>query len=72
MDDHILVAINQELYARFPYLKDIEPTQKILQNGNFQLIYTSTAETENGIKLPITIKVKTSPEGKILAITTSK
>jgi len=72
MDKCILVEINQEIYTRFPYLKDIEPIQKIMPDGNFQLTYISTVETENGIKLPITIKVKTSHEGKILGITTSK
>ncbi len=46
--------------------------QKTLPDGNFQLTYSANAETENGISLPITIKVKTSPAGKILAITTSK
>jgi hypothetical protein len=72
MDEKTLFLTNQEVYSRFPYLKDIQPMQKTLPDGNFQLTYSANAETENGIKLPITIKVKTSPAGKILSITTSK
>lgn len=72
MDETTLHRINQEIYTKFPYLKDVVPKQKDLPAGQSQLIYTGTATTANGIQMPMIVKVKVSAQGNILAVTTSR
>jgi len=72
MDETILHDINQEIYAKFPYLEGVIPQQKTLPGSQVQLIYSGMATTENGIQLPMIVKVKLSTEGHILAVTTSR
>jgi len=72
MDCDKLNEINETIFTKFPYLSAVQPTQKTLPDGNIQLIYSTTVETESKFSMPMIVKVKTSPTGKILAIKTSK
>ena len=72
MDCDKLNEINEIIFAKFPYLSAVQPTQKTLPDGNIQLNYSTTVETESKFSMPMIVKVKTSPTGKILALKTSK
>lgn len=72
MDEDSIENINSKIYQRFPYLKDIAPKQNIMPDGTITLSYSTSQETASGMTLPITIKVKVSPSGKIINISTSK
>lgn len=72
MDETILHDINQEIYTKFPYLEGVIPQKKNLPGNQVQLTYLGMATTENGIQLPMIVKVKLSTEGHILAVTTAR
>lgn len=67
-----LEKINLEIFKKFPYLAGSQPSQKDLPNQVTQLSYSAAPDTASGIPLPITVKVKVSPQGKIVNISTTK
>ena len=72
MNDELLHQINQEIYAKFPYMSGVQSAQKKLSDGNLQLTYSTTVKAASGFEMPMIAKVKVTPAGKILGITTSK
>ncbi len=72
MDKEVLDKINQQVYAQFPYLRDVEP--KILEIGRnlSELRYQYSTQTSNGMTLPIVIKVVADDQGNIQKMVASR
>jgi hypothetical protein len=81
MNRELLQAINQEVYRRFPEVKDKRPkiqrqdisaSRSIAKNPTYLLIYQGQVTTANQKILPRVVRVVASEQGKILKISTSR
>lgn len=72
MDKEILEKVNQQVYAQFPYLKEVVPAVSEVRTGLFELKYTGSVLTANGQTLPVVVKAVADDQGKIQKLVTSR
>jgi len=72
MQPQILEQINDKVYGQFPYLRDVQPNESLLEGGSILLVYKGEAQTESGFSIPIIVRVVAGKDGDILKITTSR
>ena len=72
MDSQILLKINEQVYAQFPYLKEITPKIREISAGVNELRYLGSALTDNGMRLPIAVIVTADDQGNIQKLITSR
>ncbi len=72
MDNETIVKINFQVYAQFPYLKEIAPKVTPIDQGFSELRYQGSVLTANGMTLPIVVKVIVDEQGKIIKMVTSR
>lgn len=81
MNRDLLQAINQEVYRRFPEVKDRRPKiqkqevaafRAIVKSPTYLLIYQGQALTVGKKVLPRLVRVVVNEQGKILKMSTSR
>lgn len=72
MEDKALNQVCQSVYRKFPELKGARPSVKSQTTGNFLLVFSGKAKTEDGMTLSRTIRVTASESGKIIKMSTSR
>jgi hypothetical protein len=81
MNRDLLQAINQEIYRRFPEVKDKRPriqkqdvsqSRSISKPPTYLLIYQSQVLTSGQKMMPRLVRVVVTEQGKILKISTSR
>mgnify|MGYP001069026949 CR=1 FL=1 len=72
MDLDAINKINNQVFNKFPYLKDTSPKIQKKPDGSTTLKYIGSTKTANGHIIPISVQVKATEEGKILQISSSR
>jgi len=72
MEDKALNQICQSVYRKFPELKGARPSVKSQTTGNYLLIFSGKAKTEDGKTISRTVRVTASETGKIVKMSTSR
>ena len=72
MEEENLQKVCEQVYQQFPRFKDCEPKVKPRPDGNTLLIFSKSETTEDGLQLPITLRIVADSEGKILKISSSR
>ena len=72
MEEKALNQVCQSVYRKFPELHGVRPSVKNQTTGNFLLIFSGSAKTEDGKTLKRTVRVTASESGKIVKLTTSR
>jgi len=71
MDKEIFDQVNQQIYAKFPYLQGIIPDVS-QEEDNSLLTYNGQSITANGHPISLIVRVVTNSTGKILKISSSR
>lgn len=67
----VVDKINKVIYRDHPQFKGVKP--KVTdRNGELLLVYETCEKTEDGLKLPMQLRVKADAEGRIKAISASR
>lgn len=72
MEEKALNQVCQSVYRKFPELHGVRPSVKSQTTGNYLLIFSGSAKTEDGKTLKRTVRVTASESGKIVKLTTSR
>jgi hypothetical protein len=68
-------AICERVYRRFPEMKGVRPSirrQQAQGQARFLLRFETAVSLEGGARLPATVRVVTTGDGKILKMTSSR
>jgi hypothetical protein len=71
MEKEALEKVNQVVYKQFPYLQEVEPKISDMENNQFLLIYKGSGFTADGHALPVSIRIISDVNGKIIKVTSS-
>jgi len=79
MDDKIIKNISNQVYRRFPEVRDSKPkvrlqskTKPMSDLSTYLLTYCGEGTTANGKTIPRYVRVVADAKGKILKMTTSR
>ena len=64
--------VNKQIYKEYPFYKGVKPKVNELDNGDLLLVYEKSEKTEDGLVLPMQLRVKASADGTIRSVTGSK
>lgn len=63
--------VNKEVYRTYPFYKGVRP--KVTErSGELLLVYEKNEKTEDGLVLPMQLRVKADAEGKIRSVSGSR
>lgn len=63
--------INRTVYKDYPLYKGVKPKVSE-QSGGLLLVYEKNEKTEDGLTLPMQLRVKTDAEGNIKSVSGSR
>ena len=63
--------INKVIYRDYPFFKGIKPKVNE-RGGELLLVYEKNEKTEDGLSLPMMLRVRADSEGKIKAVSGSR
>ena len=67
----VVDRINKTIYKDYPFYKGVKP--KVTERGGeLLLVYEKNEKTEDGLNLPMMLRVRADTEGKIKAISGSR
>ena len=67
----VVDRINKTIYKDYPFYKGVKP--KVTERGSeLLLVYNKNEKTEDGLNLPMTLRVRADTEGKIKAVSGSR
>ncbi len=67
----VVDKINKVIYKEYPFFKGVKP--KVTdRGGELLLIYEKNEKTEDGLNLPMMLRVRADSEGKIKAVSGSR
>ena len=72
MDAHLIDQVNKHVYQRFPGLRGSSPSVKPYAGGQFLLVYSASAKTEDGHNIQQTVRVVAGADGSIKKMTASR
>ena len=72
MSKNWLSQVCQQVYAQFPEVDGVRPTQDEQPNGNYLLIFKASVIAANGKRIQRTVRAVVNENGKILKISTSR
>lgn len=72
MEPHVLSSVCKQVYRKFPEVSGALPKVQPRPEGTVSLVFSSFAKAADGQLIPRTVRVVTSPDGKILRMTTSR
>lgn len=63
--------INKKIYQDYPFFKGVKP--KVSErSGELLLVYEKNEKTEDGLTLPMSLRVKADADGKIRSVSGSR
>ena len=68
----VIDKINKEIYKAYPYWKGVKPKVSENAKGELLLVYEKNEKTEDGLNLPMMLRVRADAEGKIKAVSGSR
>ena len=68
----VIDKINKEIYKAYPYWKGVKPKVSENAKGELLLVYEKNEKTEDGLNLPMILRVRADAEGKIKAVSGSR
>ena len=67
----VVDRINKTIYKDYPFYKGVK--QKVTERGGeLLLVYEKNEKTEDGLNLPMMLRVRADAEGKIKAVSGSR
>ena len=67
----VVDKINKVIYKEYPFFKGVKP--KVTdRGGELLLVYEKNEKTEDGLNLPMMLRVRADSEGKIKAVSGSR
>lgn len=67
----VVDRINKVIYRDYPFYKGVKP--KVTERGGeLLLVYEKNEKTEDGLSLPMMLRVRADSEGKIKAVSGSR
>ena len=67
----VVDRINKTIYKDYPFYKGVKP--KVTERGGeLLLVYEKNEKTEDGLSLPMMLRVRADSEGKIKAVSGSR
>ncbi len=72
MERSILDKVCQQVYRRYPSLKDKKPKVTAQGNDRYLLLFTGQGQTPDGKALKQTVRVVADDEGRILKTSSSR
>ncbi len=72
MDKQIYKQICNQIYKKYPAIKNSKPQVKSQPNGDYLLIFGARQKTANGHSLATTLRVTADAKGKIKKISSSR
>lgn len=67
----VVDRINKTIYKDYPFYKGVKP--KVTERGGeLLLVYEKNEKTEDGLNLPMMLRVRADTEGKIKAVSGSR
>ena len=67
----IVDRINNTIYKDYPFYKGVKP-KVTEQSGGLLLVYQKDDKTEDGLSLPMILRVKADNEGRIKSVSGSR
>mgnify|MGYP007069938408 CR=1 FL=1 len=64
--------INKEVYRNYPFYKGVKPKVSENSKGELLLVYEKNEKTEDGLSLPMQLRVKADQQGGIHSVSGSK
>ena len=68
----VVDRINKVIYRDYPFYKGVNPKVTEQPGGLLLLVYEKNEKTEDGLNLPMTLRVRADAEGKIKAVSGSR
>jgi hypothetical protein len=72
MERNVLDKVCQQVYRRYPNLKDKKPKVTAQGNDRYLLLFSGSGQTPDGKDIKQTIRVVTDDTGRILKTSTSR
>ena len=75
LDERTLSAICRQVYSRYPAVDGVRPRitrQEDRGREQFLLLFKTTVRTDDGMRLPLTVRAVSDEKGKILKLSTSR
>ena len=67
----VVDKVNRTVYKDYPFYKGVKP--KVTEQGSGMLfVYEKNEKTEDGLSLPMQLRVKTDTEGNIRSVSGSR
>lgn len=67
----VVDQINKTVYRDYPFYKGVKP-KVAEQSGGLLLVYEKNEKTEDGLVLPMSLRVKADANGKIKSVSGSR
>lgn len=68
----VVDKINKAVYRDYPFYKGVKPKVSENAKGDLLLVYEKSEKTEDGLSLPMQLRVKADSEGNIRSVSGSK
>ena len=68
----VVDRINKTIYKDYPFYKGVKPKVTEQPGALLLLVYEKNEKTEDGLNLPMTLRVRADAEGKIKAVSGSR
>jgi hypothetical protein len=68
----IVDKVNKTVYKDYPFYKGIKPKISENSKGEMLLVYEKSEKTEDGLTLPMLLRVKADAEGNIRFVSGSR
>ena len=67
----VVDKVNRTVYKDYPFYKGVKP-KVTEQGGGMLFVYEKNEKTEDGLSLPMQLRVKTDTEGNIRSVSGSR
>ena len=68
----IVDKVNKTIYKDYPFYKGVKPKVSENSKGEMLLVYEKSEKTEDGLTLPMLLRVKADAEGNIRSVSGSR
>ena len=68
----VVDKVNKTVYRDYPFYKGVRPRVTENAKGELLLVYEKNEKTEDGLSLPLQLRVKADAQGEIRSVSGSK
>ena len=68
----VVDKVNKTVYKDYPFYKGVKPKVSENAKGEMLLVYEKSEKTEDGLTLPMLLRVKADAEGNIRSVSGSR